>query len=75
MKYNIDINSCYKISKFINILKDNNIKATLICDDNNYRVQATELGALGTLEWKGVSVECDNNIKELIEDFIIKDDG
>lgn len=69
----IKFNNGAEIQKFIDILKANDISGILetIEDGTEYRVKATLLGALATLEWKNnVFFKTDKDVYSLIKEFM-----
>jgi hypothetical protein len=70
----INIDNGAKIQKFIDILKENNITGTFENKEINpeYRVRATLLGALATLEWNEVFFKTENDIFSLIKEFMVQ---
>lgn len=70
MKAKINIDTMSRINKFVAICSALNCKINLI-DGDQYRVSAKSLiGAMATMDWSEVYVECDCDIRSHIEEFL-----
>ena len=70
LKVNLDTYS--RIQKFVTIINQNGIQASLVTGDGLYRVNARSLlGALATMDWSSdVWVESADDIYSQIEEFV-----
>lgn len=72
MKVKINIDTLSKIHTFVDICSRINHRISLV-DGQRYRVSAKSLiGAVATMDWSEVFVECDEDIRLFIKDFIIE---
>lgn len=72
MKVKINIDTYSKINAFVFICSGLDCKVNLI-DGNGYCVSAKSLiGAMATMDWSQVFVECDKDIYSHIKDFIVE---
>ena len=70
MKVKINIDTLSKINAFVSICSRLDCRVNLI-DGDGYRVSAKSLiGAVATMDWSQVFVECDKDIYSYIVDFI-----
>lgn len=70
MKVKINIDTLSKINTFVSICSRLDCKIDLI-DGHGYRVSAKSLmGAIATMDWSQVFVECDKDIYSHITEFI-----
>ena len=70
MKAEINIDTLSKINSFVSICSTLNCKVDLT-DGSGYRVSASSLiGAIATMDWSQVFVECDRDIYSYIQEFI-----
>lgn len=70
MKAKINIDTLSKINSFVGICSQLNCRVDLT-DGSGYRVSARSLiGAVATMDWSEVFVECDQDIYSRIEEFI-----
>ena len=70
MKIEINLDTMSKINKFVSICSKIDCRVDLI-DGEGYRVSAKSLvGALATVDWSRVYVECEKDIYSHIKDFI-----
>jgi hypothetical protein len=70
MKVKINIDTLSKINAFVSICSRLDCRVNLI-DGDGYRVSAKSLiGAVATMDWSQVFVECDKDIYSYITDFI-----
>lgn len=71
MRAKINIDTLSKIYNFVGICSAVNSKVNLI-DGSGYRVSAKSLiGAIATMDWNEVFVECEENIYSKIKDFVV----
>lgn len=67
----INLDTMSKINAFVGICSRLDYKINLI-DGNGYCVSAKSLvGALATVDWNQVFVECDKDIYAYIQDFLV----
>ena len=72
MKARINIDTMSKINAFVNVCSKINEKVNLVCGDG-YCVSAKSLlGAIATVDWSEVFVECERDIYSLIQEFIVE---
>lgn len=70
MKLEINLDTMSKINRFVSICAGLDCKVDLI-DGEGYRVSAKSLvGALATVDWSHVFVECERDIYSYIKDFL-----
>lgn len=70
MKARINIDTLSKINTFVAICSRLDCKVDLI-DGKDYRVSAKSLiGAMATMDWSQVFVECERDIYAYIKDFL-----
>lgn len=70
MKVKINIDTLSKINQFVSICSQFDYKVNLI-DGSGYCVSAKSLvGAVATMDWSQVFVECEKDIYSYIVDFI-----
>ena len=70
MKHEINLDTMSKINKFVAICSGLDCKIDLI-DGEGYRVSGKSLvGALATVDWTHVFVECEHDIYSHIKDFL-----
>ena len=70
MRAKINIDTLNKIYAFVRICEGFDCRVDLI-DGSGYRVSAkSTLGAVATMDWSQVFVECEKDIRRYIEDFI-----
>jgi hypothetical protein len=70
MKAKINIDTMSRINKFVAICSKLNYKINLI-DGEQYCVSAQSIiGAIATLDWSEVYVECAHDIRSHIEEFL-----
>ena len=70
VKAKINLDTMSKINAFVGICSRLDCKVNLI-DGNGYCVSAKSLvGALATVDWNQVFVECDKDIYAYIQDFL-----
>lgn len=70
MKAKINIDTLDKIYAFVRICEGFDFKINLI-DGSGYCVSAHSLvGAVATLDWSQVFVQCEKDIRRYIQDFI-----
>ena len=71
MKAKINLDTMGRINAFVSICSGLDCKVDLI-DGKGYRVSAKSLvGALATVDWSQVFVECEKDIYSYIQDFIV----
>jgi hypothetical protein len=72
MKAKVNLDTMSKINAFVAVCSRLDCKVDLI-DGNGYRVSAKSLvGALATVDWSQVFVECERDIYAYIYDFIVE---
>lgn len=72
MKVKINIDTLSKINAFVSICSKLDCKINLI-DGHGYCISAKSLiGAMATMDWTQVFVECEKDIYADIQDFIIE---
>lgn len=72
MKARINIDTLTKINTFVAICSRIDQKISLI-DGSGYCVSAKSLmGAVATMDWSQVFIECEKDIRSYIQDFIIE---
>ena len=72
MRAEINIDTLGKINDFVAICSRLNHKINLV-DGSGYCVSAKSLmGAIATFDWSKVYVECEEDIRTYINDFIVK---
>lgn len=70
MKTKINIDTLSSINKFVEICSQFDYKINLI-DGEDYKVSAKSLiGAIATMDWSDVYVECEHDIRSYIEEFL-----
>lgn len=70
MKAKINIDTMSRINKFVAICSKLDCKINLI-DGEQYCVSAQSIiGAIATLDWSEVYVECEHDIRSHIEEFL-----
>lgn len=70
MKAKINIDTLNSINRFVEICSRLNYKINLI-DGDQYCVSAKSLiGAIATMDWSDVYVECSHDIRSYIEEFL-----
>lgn len=70
MKAKINLDTMSRINKFVSICSGLDCAVNLI-DGSNYRVSAKSLvGALATVDWSEVFVECERDIYSYIYEFL-----
>lgn len=70
MKAKINIDTLSSINKFVSICSTLDYDIRLI-DGEQYCVSAKSLiGAVATMDWSDVYVECDHDIRSHIEEFL-----
>ena len=71
MRAKINIDTFNKINMFVNICSKIDCKVNLV-DGSGYCVSAKSLvGAIATMDWSQVIVECEKDIYIQIKDFIV----
>jgi hypothetical protein len=71
MRNKITLLGMRDIQEFVNICANIDSEVVLYCPVNGYRVSAKSLlGAIASMEWNEVWVECDKDIYSSIEKFI-----
>lgn len=71
MRAKINIDTMSAIQEFVNIAQGIDAKVDLI-DGEGYRVSSKSLvGALATMDWNEVFVECEQDIYSKISDFVV----
>lgn len=71
MRAKINIDTMSAIQDFVRIAQDVNERVDLI-DGGGYRVSAKSLiGAIATMDWSEVFVECEQDIYSKISDFVV----
>lgn len=71
MKAKINIDTLTKINDFVSIVAKLNYDVNLI-DGGSYCVSAKSLmGAIATMDWSEVFVECKEDIYNYIKDFVV----
>ena len=71
MRAKINIDTLNKIYNFVGICSTVNSKVNLI-DGSGYMVSAKSLiGAIATMDWNEVFVECEEDIYSKIKDFVV----
>lgn len=71
MRAKINIDTLSKIYSFVGICSNVNSKVNLI-DGSGYMVSAKSLiGAIATMDWNEVFVECEEDIYSKIKDFVV----
>jgi hypothetical protein len=72
MRAEVNIDTLSKINTFVAICSRLNDTIHLV-DGKDYRVSAKSLmGAVATMDWNQVFVECDEDIRLYIRDFIVE---
>ena len=72
MRAKINIDTFSKINEFVAVCSTVKEKVNLICGDG-YCVSAKSLlGAIATMDWSEVFVECEKDIYSLIKDFVVE---
>lgn len=72
MKARINIDTLSKINTFVAICSRIDCKVNLL-DGSGYCISAKSLmGAVATMDWSKVFVECEKDIRSYIQDFIIE---
>lgn len=70
MKERVNLDTMSKINAFVAICSRLDCKIDLI-DGNGYRVSAKSLvGALATVDWNQVFIECEKDIYAYVQDFL-----
>ena len=70
MRAKIHLDTMSRINKFVNICSKLNHKINLV-DGEQYCVSAKSLiGAIATIDWSEVYVECEYDIRSHIEEFL-----
>lgn len=70
VKAKVNLDTMSKINAFVAVCSRLDYKVDLI-DGNGYRVSAKSLiGAMATVDWNQVFVECDKDIYAYIQDFL-----
>ena len=70
MKERVNLDTMGKINAFVSICSRLDCKVDLI-DGNGYRVSAKSLvGALATVDWNQVFIECDKDIYAYVQEFL-----
>jgi hypothetical protein len=71
MKHKIRLDTLSDINRFVSICSQFTHKIDLI-DGDSYRVSAKSLiGAVATMDWSEVYVECEHDIYSHIADFVV----
>lgn len=71
MRIKINIDTLSRIHNFVDICSTIDAKVNLI-DGSGYRVSAKSLiGAIATMDWNEVFVECEEDIYSKIEEFVV----
>lgn len=71
MRAKINIDTLNKIYNFVGICSTINSKVNLI-DGSGYMVSANSLiGAIATMDWNEVFVECEEDIYSKIKEFVV----
>jgi hypothetical protein len=72
MRVEINLDTMSKINKFVAICSGLDCNINLI-DGEHYRVSAKSLiGAIATMDWTNVYVECEKDIYLHIKEFIVE---
>lgn len=72
MKIKVNIDTLSKINTFVTICSRLDCKVDLI-DGTGYRISAKSLlGAMSTMDWQEVFVECEKDIYSYIYDFVVE---
>ena len=72
MKARINIDTFSKINEFVGICSKISERVSLVCGDG-YCVSAKSLlGAIATMDWSDVYVECERDIYMHIKDFVVE---
>lgn len=70
MRAKVNIDTLSKINTFVGICSRLDCKVNLV-DGNGYCVSAKSLiGAVATMDWSEVFIECDKDIYAYIQDFL-----
>lgn len=70
MKHKVNLDTMSKINAFVNACSSIDCKVDLI-DGSGYRVSAKSLvGALATMDWNQVFVECEKDIYAYVHEFL-----
>lgn len=70
MKERVNLDTMSKINTFVGICSRLDCKIDLI-DGNGYRVSAQSLvGAIATMDWNQVFIECEKDIYAYVQDFL-----
>ena len=70
MKERVNLDTMSKINAFVAICSRLDCKVDLI-DGNGYRVSAKSLvGALATVDWNQVFIECEKDIYAYVQEFL-----
>lgn len=70
MRTRVNLDTMSRINTFVSICSRLDCKVDLI-DGNNYRVSAKSLvGALATMDWNQVFIECEKDIYAYVQDFL-----
>jgi hypothetical protein len=70
MKERVNLDTMSKINAFVTICSRLDCKVDLI-DGNGYRVSAKSLiGALATMDWNQVFIECERDIYAYVQEFL-----
>lgn len=70
MKERVNLDTMSKINAFVTVCSRLDCKVDLI-DGNGYRVSAKSLvGALATMDWNQVFIECEKDIYAYVQEFL-----
>jgi hypothetical protein len=70
MKEKVNLDTMSKINAFVTVCSRLDCKVDLI-DGNGYRVSAKSLmGALATMDWNQVFIECEKDIYAYVQEFL-----
>ena len=70
MNAKVNLDTMSKINTFVSICSRLDCRVDLI-DGNGYRVSAKSLmGAIATMDWNQVFIECDKDIYAYVQDFL-----
>lgn len=70
MRVKVNLDTMSRINAFVAVCSRLDCKVDLI-DGNGYRVSAKSLvGALATMDWNQVFIECERDIYAYVQDFL-----
>ena len=70
MKERVNLDTMGKINAFVTVCSRLDCRVDLV-DGNGYRVSAKSLiGALATMDWNQVFIECEKDIYAYVQDFL-----